>query len=217
MWYARQVVEHGWSRAVLIHQIESDLHSRQGAALTNFRRTLPPEHSDLAQQIIKDPYCFDFLRTGTDVTEDRLQKGLLLRLRDFLIELGKGFAFLGSEYHLEIGGQDYFLDLLFYHLNLRRFMAIELKVEAFKPEFAGKMGFYLSALDDLLRRPEDDPSIGLILCKERNRIIVEYALRDSTKPMGVAEYRVASLLPEDLRTELPSAEELAAEMEERKS
>lgn len=204
-WYARVTLEHGWSRAVLVHQIESDLYSRQGKALTNFQVTLPSPQSDLAQQLVKDPYNFDFLRLGPDVSERQLEKALIDRLKDFLIELGKGFAFVGQQYHLEIGGEDYYLDLLFYHLRLRCYVVIDLKVVPFKPEFAGKMNFYLSAVDDLIRHPDDQPSIGLILCKERNRLVVEYALRDSTKPMGVATYRV---LPRKLKGELPTARQI---------
>jgi predicted nuclease of restriction endonuclease-like (RecB) superfamily len=210
-WYARQAIEHGWSRNVLIHQIESQLFRRQGKAITNFQRTLPADQSELAQEIIKDPYYFDFLSVGPDMLERDLERGLLEHLRSLILELGKGFAFVGSQYHLEVGNQDYYLDLLFYHLRLRCFVVIDLKIEEFKPEFAGKMNFYLSALDDQLRHAGDGPSIGIILCKGRNEVIVEYALRDSTKPMGVAEYVVSGALPARLRSELPTAEEFARE------
>ena len=204
-WYTRATMEHGWSRAVLVHQIESDLYGRQGTALTNFQVTLPAPQSDLAQQLIKDPYHFDFLGLGQDISERQLEKALIGRLKDFLIELGKGFAFVGQQYHLDVGGEDYYLDLLFYHLHLRCYVVIDLKVVPFKPEFAGKMNFYLSAVDDRMRHPADQPSIGLILCKERNRLVVEYALRDTTKPMGVATYRI---LPRRLKGELPTATEI---------
>ena len=204
-WYTRATVEHGWSRAVLVHQIESDLYGRQGTALTNFQVTLPAPQSDLAQQLIKDPYHFDFLGLGQDISERHLEKALIGRLKDFLIELGKGFAFVGQQYHLDVGGEDYYIDLLFYHLHLRCYVVIDLKVVPFKPEFAGKMNFYLSAVDDRMRHPADQPSIGLILCKERNRLVVEYALRDTTKPMGVATYRI---LPRRLKGELPTATEI---------
>ena len=210
-WYARQAVEHGWSRAVLVHQIDSGLYQRQGVALTNFARTLPAPQSELAQQIIKDPYNFDFLALGQDMTERDLERGLLEHLRALILELGKGFAFVGSQYHLEVGGQDYYLDLLFYHLRLRCFVVIDLKLEDFKPEYAGKMNFYLSAVDDLLRHDADQPSIGIILCRSRNAVVVEYALRDTAKPMGVAQYRLAAVLPPQLREELPTAEDLARE------
>ena len=207
----RQAIEHGWSRNVLVHQIESRLFNRQGKAITNFRRTLPADQSELAQEIVKDPHYFDFLSVGPDMLEHDLERGLLEHLRSLILELGKGFAFVGSQYHLEIGGQDYYLDLLFYHLRLRCFVVIDLKIEEFKPEFAGKMNFYLSAIDDQLRRASDGPSIGIILCNGRNQVVVEYALRDSAKPMGVAEYVVSGSLPAQLRNELPTAEEFARE------
>ena len=211
-WYIRQAAYSGWSRNLLVHQIEGKLYDRQGHALTNFDRTLPSPHSELAQQLIKDPYNFDFLTIGPEVLERDLERSLIEHVRDFILELGKGFAFVGSQYHLEIGGQDYFLDLLFYHLRLRCYVAIDLKIEEFKPEFAGKMNFYLSAMDDALRQSNDQPSLGLILCKERNRLIVEYALRDMSKPMGVAAYRLTQALPERLKSELPTSEDLAAEL-----
>jgi predicted nuclease of restriction endonuclease-like (RecB) superfamily len=211
IWYARQAAEHGWSRNVLIHQIDSDLFGRQGRALTNFGRTLPAPQSDLAQELIKDPYSFDFLSLGPEITERELEQGLLEHLRALILELGKGFAFVGSQYHLEVGGQDYYLDLIFYHLRLRCFVVVDLKIEEFKPEFAGKMNFYLSAVDDQLRHQTDTPSIGIILCKGKNEVIVEYALRDSSKPMGVAEYRLSATLPEPLQAELPTEAEFARE------
>lgn len=211
LWYAREAIAHGWSRNVLIHQIETDLYRRQGNALTNFARTLPAPQSDLAQELIKDPYSFDFLALGAEMSERELEKGLIDHLRALVLELGKGFAFVGSQYHLEVAGQDFYLDLLFYHLRLRCFVIIELKIEEFKPEFAGKMNFYLSAVDAQLRHADDAPSIGIILCKGRNEVIVEYALRDANKPMGVAEYRLSDALPERLRAELPTVAEFARE------
>jgi predicted nuclease of restriction endonuclease-like (RecB) superfamily len=210
-WYARQAVEHGWSRAVLVHQIDGRLIERGGKAPTNFARTLPSPQSDLAQELLKDPYDFEFLAAAADLSERELERGLLDNLRALLLELGKGFAFVGSQYHLELGDQDFYLDLLFYHLRLRCFVVIDLKVDAFKPEYAGKMNFYLSAVDDLLRHPTDAPTIGLILCQGRNAVIVEYALRDSSKPMGVAAYRVSPHLPKQLEGELPTPDELARE------
>jgi predicted nuclease of restriction endonuclease-like (RecB) superfamily len=210
-WYARQAIENGWSRNVLVHQIESRLFVRQGGALTNFTRTLPAEQSELAQQILKDPYSFDFLSLGPEMLERDLERGLIEHLRALILELGKGFAFVGSQYHLEVAGQDYYLDLLFYHLRLRCFVVIELKIEDFKPEFAGKMNFYLSAVDDQLRHEDDQPTIGIILCKGRNEVIVEYALRDSSKPMGVAQYRLSPALPQQLQQDLPTIEEFARE------
>ena len=211
-WYIRQTIQHGWSRNVLVHQIESGLYQRQGKAIANFDRTLPAPQSELARQILKDPYSFDFLSLSNEARERDLERGLIEHLREFLLELGVGFAFVGSQYHLEVGGEDFYIDLLFYHLHLRCFVVIELKICEFQPEFAGKMNFYLSAVDDLLRHPEDMPSIGLILCKSRNRIIAEYALRDMHRPMGVSEYQITASLPEHLKGSLPSIEELEAEL-----
>jgi predicted nuclease of restriction endonuclease-like (RecB) superfamily len=212
-WYIRQTYEHGWSRNVLVHQIETGLYQRQGRAMTNFERALPAPQSDLAHQLIKDPYVFDFLSLGPEARERELERGLLEHVQKFLMELGVGFALVGSQYHLEVGGEDFYVDLLFYHLKLRCYVVIDLKMGPFKPEYAGKMNFYLAATDDLLRHPHDQPSIGLILCRERNRTIVEYALRDTQKPIGVAAYRLTESLPEPLVTSLPSAERLAAELE----
>ncbi|HEY3295265.1 MAG TPA: PDDEXK nuclease domain-containing protein [bacterium] len=211
-WYIRETIEHGWSRNVLVHQIESGLYHRKGKTLTNFEHTLPSPQSELAQQILKDPYNFDFLSLGEDVKERDLHRGLLAHLREFLLELGVGFSFVGSEYHLEVDGEDYHLDLLFYHLRLRCFVVIELKVGKFKPEYTGKMNFYLSAVDDLLRHETDHPTVGLILCKDRSRVIVEYSLRDSSRPMGVAAYRFTQSLPATLQDNLPTVEELQAEL-----
>jgi predicted nuclease of restriction endonuclease-like (RecB) superfamily len=211
-WYVQATLEHGWSRDVLVHQIESGLHKRAGAAVTNFERTLPSPQSDLAQQITKDPYTFDFLMIGEDAHERELEQGLLTHLRDFLVELGIGFALVASQYRLEVGGSDFFIDLLFYHLKLRCFVVVDLKAKEFEPEFAGKMHFYLAAVDDLLRHPDDRPSIGLIICKTKNQIVAEYALRNSTTPIGISEYRLAESLPTDLKGSLPTIEELENEL-----
>jgi predicted nuclease of restriction endonuclease-like (RecB) superfamily len=212
LWYVQQTLEHGWSRNVLVHQIESKLYQRQGKAITNFERTLPAPQSDLARSLIKDPYVFDFLSLGPGAQERDLERALLNHVRDFLLELGKGFAFVGSQYRLDVGGEEFYIDLLFYQLRLRCFVVIDLKIGEFKPEYAGKMNFYLSAVDDLLRHPEDRPSIGLILCKSQNRLVAEYALRDVSKPMGVATYRLTEALPADLQENLPSIEELKKEL-----
>lgn len=213
VWYAARALEFGWSRNVLVHQIESRLHERQGSAVTNFGRTLPAPQSDLARDLIRDPYHFDFLQLGPEARERDLEHALLLHLRSILLELGVGFAFVGNQFRLEVGGQDYYIDLLFYHLRLRCYVVIELKMGAFRPEDSGQMSFYLSAVDDLLRHPDDLPTIGLILCKERNRVVVEYALRGLEKPVGVARYHLTERLPEPLRSSLPSVEELEREME----
>jgi predicted nuclease of restriction endonuclease-like (RecB) superfamily len=213
-WYARQTIEHGWSRNVLVHQIESGLYGRQGKAVTNFERTLPAPQSELARQLLKDPYAFDFLALEEDALERDLERGLLNHIRQFLLELGVGFAFVGSQHHLEVGGQDFYLDLLFYHLRLRCYVVIDLKVSEFQPEFAGKMNFYLSAVDDQLRHKDDQPSIGIILCKTKNKLIVEYTLRDTNKPMGVSTYQLTESLPKGLKGNLPTIEELEAELGE---
>lgn len=212
IWYAEQTILHGWSRNVMVLQIESGLHRRQGKALTNFPATLPQPQSDLAQQLLKDPYNFDFLTLTTKAQERDLERELLTHLRQFLMELGVGFAFVGSQVPLEVGGEDFRLDLLFYHLKLRCFVIIDLKMGPFQPEYAGKMNFYLSAVDDLLRHTDDQPSIGLILCKTKNRIVAEYALRDVTKPLSVSEFRYLETLPEQLKGTLPTIEELEAEL-----
>jgi predicted nuclease of restriction endonuclease-like (RecB) superfamily len=214
-WYVRKTVEHGWSRAVLELQVESGLYRRQGKSATNFTRTLPPPQSDLAGQVLKDPYNFDFLTLADDAREREVQKGLLAHVRQFLLELGAGFAFVGEYVHLEVGGEDFYVDLLFYHLKLRAFLVVDLKVRPFEPEFAGKMNFYLSAVDDLLRHPDDRPSIGLILCKDGNRAVAEYALRDIAKPVGVSSYvtRLVESLPADLRGSLPTVAQLEAELQ----
>jgi predicted nuclease of restriction endonuclease-like (RecB) superfamily len=215
IWYGQKAIEHGWSRSVLDHQIDSGLHRRQGKALTNFERTLPPLQSDLAQQTLKDPYCFDFLTLAEDAHERHLERALLEHIRQFLLELGVGFAFVGSQLHLEVGGEDFYIDLLFYHLKLRAFIVIDLKTKPFEPEFAGKMNFYLSAVDELLRHADDKPSIGIILCKSGNQTIAEYALRDIAKPVGVSSYvtRLIETLPADLKSSLPTVAELEAELQ----
>ena len=212
LWYIQQAIQNGWSRNVLVMQIDSGLYRRQGKALTNFQATLPQPQSDLAQQLLKDPYNFDFLTLATEAQERDLEQGLLAHLRQFLIELGLGFAFVGSQVLLEIGGEDFKLDLLFYHLKLRCFVVIDLKMTSFKPEYTGKMNFYLSAVDDMLRHPDDKPTIGLILCKAKNRIIAEYALRNTTTPMSISEFRHLENLPEQLRGTLPTIEEIEAEL-----
>lgn len=214
LWYASAALEYGWSRSVLLIQIESRLHKRQGRAITNFTATLPAPQSDLAHQTLKDPYIFDLLAMDADARERDLELGLLNHIQKFLVELGVGFALVGRQYRLEVSGEEFFLDLLFYHLQLRRFVVVDLKMEAFKPEFASKMNFYLSAVDDQLRHRDDQPSIGLLLCKERNRLIVEYALRDVKKPIGVAEWRtrLVESLPKKLQTSLPTVKQIEAEL-----
>ncbi len=211
-WYIHKTIEHGWSRNVLALHIDSRLYQRQGQAVTNFTRTLPSPQSDLAEQLLKDPYNFDFLTLGDEAHERDLEKGLLNHVREFLLELGVGFAFVGSQHRLEVGGEDFFIDLLFYHLRLRCFVVIDLKMKAFKPMDVGQMNFYLSAADDLLRHPGDQPSIGIIICRTKNRVVAEYALRDMNKPIGVSTFQITESLPEQLKASLPTIEELEAEL-----
>ena len=213
VWYVEQAIQNGWSRNILVMQIESGLYRRQGKAQTNFAHTLPSLQSDLAQQLLKDPYNFDFLTLSREAHEKDLEAALVTQIRKFLLELGVGFSFVGSQYPLEVGGQDFRLDLLFYHLKLRCFVVIDLKMGAFQPEDSGKMNFYLSAVDDLLRHPDDKPTIGLVLCRTKNRIVAEYALRDISKPLGISEFRYLEQLPEDLKGTLPTIEELEAELD----
>lgn len=212
LWYAHQTVEHGWSRSVLVLQIESSLYERQVKAVTNFKHTLPPPQSDLAQEAIKDPYTFDFLTLAEGAHERQLEEGLLAHIQKFLLELGVGFAFVGRQVHLEVEGDDFYIDLLFYHLRLRCFVVIELKNTPFKPEYAGKMNFYLSAVDEHLRHKDDQPSVGIILCKSRKRLVAEYALRDTHKPIGVSAFKLTKALPEKLKGTLPTIKELEAEL-----
>ena len=215
LWYARQTTANGWSRTMLLQWIESDLFARQGKAVTNFQRTLPAPQSDLAQQLLKDPYNFDFLTLATDAHEREAEAGLITHIRRFLLELGVGFAFVGQQYPLEVGGEDFSIDLLFYHCRLHCYFVIDLKMRSFEPEHAGKMSFYLSAVDELLRDPAvDQPTLGLILCRDKNRLIAEYALRDIHKPIGVAgwETKLVESLPKNLRGSLPTIEELEAEL-----
>jgi predicted nuclease of restriction endonuclease-like (RecB) superfamily len=207
-WYLRAALEYGWSQNVLSLQIDTQLHEREGKALTNFQRTLPPPGSDLAKQILKDPYNFDFLSLAKDAEEREIERGLLLHLRDLLLELGRGFAFVGSQVPLTVADDTFYLDLLFYHLRLHCYFVIELKTGKFKPEWAGKLGFYLSAVDDIFRTEPDAPTIGLLLCETHNSAVVEYALRDVAKPIGVSTFRVSGELPAPVRSELPTVEAL---------
>lgn len=213
-WYAQAAVEHGWSRSMLAVQIAQRAHRRAGKAVTNFAATLPPPQSDLAQQTLRDPYVFDFLTLSTAARERELEQGLIDHVQQFLVSLGAGFAFVGRQVHLEVGGEDYYLDLLFYHLKLRCFVVIDLKAREFTPEAAGKMNFYLSAVDAQLRHRDDQPSLGLLLCREKNRLTVEYALRDVKKPIGGAEWRtrLVASLPRKLRSSLPTVAQIEASL-----
>lgn len=212
IFYMQHAVQYGWSRAVMIHQIDAKLYARQGQAITNFKQKLPSPTAESANQVFKDPYFFDFLNIGKEAHEREIEHNLMIHMEKFLLELGSGFAFVGRQYHLQVSTRNYYLDLLFYHLKLRCFIAIELKAVEFEPEHAGKMNFYLSIIDDKLKHPTDNPSIGLILCKTKDQVLAEYALRDMSKPIGLAEYRITENLPEDIKTSLPTIEELEAEL-----
>jgi predicted nuclease of restriction endonuclease-like (RecB) superfamily len=205
-WYMQAAVQHGWSRSVLLMQIESASHLRVGRSTSNFAHRLPAPESDLVQQTLKDPYIFDFLTLADGFQERELETALVRHLEKFLLELGQGFAFVGRQYHLDLGGQDFYIDLLFYHLKLRCFVVIDLKRGSFKPEYAGKMNFYCNVVDDHLRHPGDAPTIGLILCQQSNRILAEYALRGMDKPIGVSAFELTRALPSDLQSSLPSIE-----------
>lgn len=208
-WYIQKTIENGWSRNVLAMQIETDVYQRQGGAVTNFERALPKPQSDLANQMLKDPYSFEFLTISGEAVERELERGLVERMRDFLLELGTGFSFVGSQYYLNIGGEDFYLDLLFYHLELRCFVIIDLKMGDFKAEYSGKMNLYVSAVDDLLRKEHDNPTIGMVLCKSKNKTIAEYALRNVGTPIAVSTHK----LPDQLKDRLPSPEQMEMELE----
>lgn len=210
--YIQQTIENGWSRDVLALQIKSGLFARQGAAISNFKQTLPATQSDLAQQTIKDPYTFDFLTMTQPYNERDIERKLVEHITKFLLELGKGFAFVGRQYHLEIGESDYYLDLLFYHIKLRCYVVIELKNTKFMPEYAGKLNFYLSSVDSLLKADSDNPTIGILLCRDKNKIETEFALRDINKPMGVSEFTLTEVLPDELKGSLPTVEEIEEDM-----
>jgi predicted nuclease of restriction endonuclease-like (RecB) superfamily len=212
LFYVQKTIENGWSRAVLTHQIESGLYKRTGKAITNFDITLPKPQSDLARETIKDPYCFDFLTLREDYTEKELEDNLLTHLTNFLLELGSGFSFLGREYKLEVGEDEFFIDLLFYHVKLHCYIVVELKTDKFKPEYTGKLNFYVSAVDSILKTDLDNPTIGLLICKTKNNTVVEYALRDISKPIGVSEYKITKELPEEFKSSLPSIEQIEAEL-----
>lgn len=217
LWYAHKTIEHGWSRNVLLHWLDSGLHKQEGKAITNFQITLPSPQSDLAHQTLKDPYCFDFLMLKDKHDEQELESGLLDHVQRFLLELGAGFSLVGRQVHLEVGGQDFYIDLLFYHYKLRCFIVVELKATDFKPEFVGKMNFYLSAVDDKMRHPDDKSTIGLLLCKGKNKVVAEYALRDINKPIGISQYeaKIIESLPDELKGSLPSIEQIEQELETR--
>jgi predicted nuclease of restriction endonuclease-like (RecB) superfamily len=212
LWYAQKTIEEGWSRNVLVLKIEAGMYGRQGGAVTNFAHTLPAPQSDLAQQLLKDPYHFDFLEVTDSRSERQLERALIDHIRDFLLELGVGFAFLGSQYPIEVSNKDYRLDLLFYHVKLHCYVVIDLKMGEFEPEFSGKMNFYISAVDQILRSPQDEPTIGIILCKSKDKTTVEYALQGMQKPIGVSTFQLQRDLPSGLQASLPTVEQLESEL-----
>ena len=209
-WYIEKTIENGWSHSVLTHQIESGLYERQAIAekISNFENRLPATQSELAIQTMKDPYIFDFIPFKEDMLEKDIEQALVKDITALLLELGTGFAFLGNQYHLNVGGDDFYIDLLFYNLNLRSYVVIELKTGDFKPEYAGQLNFYLSAVDGILKKDTDNPSIGLLLCKSKNDLVAEYSLRDMSKPIGISEYKITSSLPEEYEKQLPSVEDI---------
>lgn len=213
IWYIQKTIENTWSRTVLIHQIESDLYSRQGGALTNFQDVLPSPQSDLAQSLLKSEYNLEFLNLHEKALERDLERALIEHMQKFLLELGVGFAFVGSQYRLEVEGDEFFVDLLFYHLGLSCFVVIELKTTDFKPEYSGQVNFYVNVIDEKLRRPQDNPTIGIILCRSKKKSVVEYSLRGMTQPISVSTYRTTSALPEEFKKKLPSVEDLQHEIE----
>ena len=211
-WYMGKTVENGWGRDTLASMIKNKAHRRHGTAITNFKDKLPAPQSELAGQILKDPYVFDFMTLEEPFHERELETGLISHLEKFLLELGQGFAFVGRQYHMEVSDKDYYIDLLFYHLRLRCFVVIELKRGEFKPEYAGKMNFYCSVVDDRLRHENDKPTIGLILCQTKDRILAEYSLRDIQKPIGVSNYELTRALPDNLKSSLPAIEDIELEL-----
>ena len=214
-WYAQQAIQNGWSRLTLESNIKNQLYRRQGTAITNFAERLPVPHADMASQILKDPYHFDFLGLGEEAHERDIENALMRHITRFLLELGAGFAFVGRQFRLEVGEEEFFIDLLFYHVRLKCYVVVELKAAKFKPEHAGQLNFYLSAVDAQIKSPDDKPTIGLLLCKSKDRLVAEYALSGIEKPMGVAEYELVRALPEPLDTCLPSIEEIEAALDGR--
>ncbi len=212
-WYIKSTIEHGWSRNVLVHQIETNLYERQGKSLNNFKDTLPSSQSELVQQILKNPYNLEFISVDNEAKERDIEKALIIKLKDFLIELGTGFAFLGNQYHVELEGQDFYMDLLFYHVKLKNYVVIELKNTAFKPEYAGKLNFYINLVDKRIKDEQDNPTIGLLLCKEKGNLIVDYAIEGISKPMGVSEYNITRTLPDELKDQLPGLEEISRRLD----
>lgn len=215
-YYISNTIPHGWSRAVLVHQIESDLYHRDGRTISNFRHTLPALQSDLAQQTLKDPYVFDFLNMRADFNERELEKSLIDHITKFLLELGAGFAYMGNQVPIKVGTRDFTMDLLFYQTRLHCYVVVELKKTDFEPEHAGKLNFYISAVDEQFRQKGDEPTIGLLLCKSKDKMVAEYALRDISKPIGISEYHLTNILPEEFKSSLPTIEDIENELNKSK-
>lgn len=212
MFYINKTLENNWSRAILAHQIDFDFYNRSGKAITNFSKTLPTPQSELAIETLKDPYKFDFLTLHEKTLEKDIEEQLVKHITSFLLELGGGFSFVGRQVPLKIDKEDFFIDLLFYHINLKCYVVVELKSVKFRAEYAGKMNLYLSAVDDLIKSKNENPTIGLLLCKSKSKVIAEYALRGTTQPIGVAEYEIVKSIPADLKTQLPTIEEIEKEL-----
>jgi predicted nuclease of restriction endonuclease-like (RecB) superfamily len=215
IWYMMQALEHGWSHDWLADQVKHSVYERQSKSVTNFVTHLPAPQSALAQEALKDPYIFDFMTLVEPFHERELETSLVAHVEKFLLELGSGFAFIGRQYHVEVSDQDFYIDLLFYHTKLRCYVVIELKKGKFKPEYAGKVNFYCSVVDDVLRHEQDNPTIGLILCQAHDRVVAEYTLRNVNTPIGVSEYELTRALPDSLKSSLPTVEEIEERLEEK--
>lgn len=213
LFYSQEVQKNGWSRDIMVAHIDNGYFARKGKAISNFKATLPPIQSDLAQQLTKDPYIFDFLTLTSEFQEKDLENALTNHITKFLLELGAGFAFLGKQYHLEVDKQDFYIDLLFYHTKLHCYFVIELKTGKFLPEYAGKLNFYLSLIDEKLRIETDQPSIGLLICQDKNKVVAEYSLKDVNKPIGISEYKLTESIPTNLKGTLPTIQSIETELQ----
>lgn len=214
LFYAQKTIDNGWSRTVLEHQIDSGLYDRQGKAITNFQLKLPEPQSDLAEQTLKNPYNFDFLTLREKYDEKELEDALINQITQFLLELGTGFSYLGRQIHLPVGESDFYIDLLFYHVRLHCYVVVELKTEKFKPEFAGKLNFYVTAVNKQMKAEKDNPTIGILICKDKDDVVAEYALDDISQPIGIAEYELTKVLREEFKSSLPTVEEIESELSE---
>lgn len=214
LFYVQKTLDNGWSRNVLEHQIDSNLYERQGKAITNFHVKLPEPQSDLAEQTLKNPYNFDFLALREEYDERELEDALVNQITQFLLELGTGFAYLGRQVHIKVGETDFYMDLLFYHVRLHCYVVVELKTEKFKPEFAGKLNFYVTAVNKNMKSEDDNPTIGILICKDKDDVVAEYALDDISQPIGIAQYELTKVLREEFKSSLPTIEEIEKELTE---